>query len=76
MGIDLKVAQEKAAAAAVETETEVGSESEDEAEGAVGEIREEDSQGASGSSGAGWRMTEPRLLSGKDQWQVQTRSKL
>ena len=55
-GIDLKVAQEKTVAAAAEPETEVDSEaeSEDEPEGAVRGIGEEESQGASRSSGSDW----------------------
>ena len=59
-GKDLKGAQEKAAEAAAETE----SESEDEPDGAAGGGGEEESQGANGYSGAGQRMTEPRLLTG------------
>ena len=59
-GIDLKGAREKAAAAAAEPESETDSEaeSEDEPEGPPGGIGEEESQGASRSSGAGRRMTE------------------
>ena len=54
MGIDLKGAQEKAAAAAAETETEADSESEDDPDGAAGGRGEEESQGVSRSSGAEW----------------------
>ena len=75
-GIELKGVQDKAAAAAVETETEADLESEDEPEGAAGGRGEEESQGASGSSRAGRRITNPRLSTGQDQQRVQTRSKL
>ena len=71
-GIDLKRSREKAAAAAAETETEADSESEDETDGAAGGGGEEEPQGASGSSGAGRRMTEPRISTGQDQQRVQT----
>ena len=54
-GIYLKGAREKAEAAATETETDADLESEDDPEGAVGgRGEEEESQGASGSSGAEW----------------------
>ena len=56
MGIYLKGAREKAAEAAAEPETEADleEESEGEMEGAAGGIGEEDSHGASGSSGEEW----------------------
>ena len=60
-GIDLKGAREREESAAAEPgmEADLEAESEDKPEGVVGGIGEEESQGASGSSGAGRRMTEP-----------------
>ena len=56
----MKGAREKAAEAAAEPETEADSDlgSEDKPEGAAGVIGEEESQGASGSSGAEWSIVE------------------
>ena len=51
---------------------EADSESEDEPDGEAGGRGGEESQGASGSSGAGRRMTETRLSTGHDQRRVQT----
>ena len=69
-GIDLEGVRKQAAVSATRLETESEEESAEEPIGDAGEV-EEESQGASGSSGAGRRMLEPRPLTGQESWREQ-----